>query len=353
MKEIGSFFEFPDFDCDDYENSIYANITKYGNYSFFRDGRHAIKVFLLKEDPNKIYYLPSYLCHSILQPFKELNLKIKFYNHEEPLTPLIDYDITDSVIFLLDYFGTECISKKNIEELLDNRNVVILDITHSMFNQNRFSINDDNFFMISSLRKTFPIPDGGILYHNNANVEIKAKYPDKYEKMLEAMIMKASYLRCGAMSGKNSKEFFLSIYKRYEKYKDLSFIIPQEIPDISTFILKNLDFNDIAKKRNLNLRFLYKNLKSLSLFKIKDIKSPFTFPISFLNFETKESFRKSLINNHIFPPVHWDLPKEVRNDFIYEKELSKRILSLPIDQRYGKNDMLRMSELMIQNIYGN
>lgn len=347
MKEIGSFFEFPDFDCVDYENSIYTNITKYDNYSFFRDGRQAIKVVLLKENPNKICYLPSYLCHSILQPFKELNLKVKFYNHEKPLTPLIDYNISDSIIFLLDYFGTECISKKDIEELLDNRNVVILDITHSMFNKNRFSINSENFFMISSLRKTFPIPDGGILYHNNENVDINVKYPDKYEKMLEAMIKKDSYLKCGANSGKNSKEFFLSIYKRYEKYKDQPFIIPQEIPDISTFILKSLDFDDIAKKRILNLRFLYKNLKSLSLFKIKDIKSPFTFPISFHNFETKESFRKSLINNHIFPPVHWDLPKEVKNDFIYEKVLSKRILSLPIDQRYAKKDMSRMVELLV------
>jgi len=163
------------------------------------------------------------------------------------------------------------------------------------------------------------------------------------------MIMKASCFKYGAENEKKTKESFLSIYKSYEEAKDHTTITPQKIPLISTFILKNLDFEYIMKKRISNLNILYKNLKSLSLFKMKDIKSPFTFPISFHDHETRESFRKLMTNNHVFPPVHWDLPNEVKNEFIYEKQLSDRILSLPIDQRYETNDMVMITELASKN----
>ena len=88
--EVGGFFEFPEFDCDVYSNYAYHYLTNvYREHSFFRDGRQAIKSVLLNIEGlnNKICYLPAYLCYSILQPFKELNSNVVFYNHQHPLKP--------------------------------------------------------------------------------------------------------------------------------------------------------------------------------------------------------------------------------------------------------------------------
>ena len=80
--EIGGFFEFPKLDSIDNGDSTYHHlINLYENYSFFRDGRQAIKAVLQNIDDikNRPCYLPSYLCDSIIQPFTELGLNVNFF----------------------------------------------------------------------------------------------------------------------------------------------------------------------------------------------------------------------------------------------------------------------------------
>src|SRR5665647_1066990 len=117
--EIGGFFEFPKFDnIDNDDSTFHYLINLYENYSFFRDGRQAIKAVLQNTDEikDRPCYLPAYLCDSIIKPFAEMSLNINFFGHEDPLKPILNMDIDNSVIFFIDYFGTECVSNKEIHE---------------------------------------------------------------------------------------------------------------------------------------------------------------------------------------------------------------------------------------------
>lgn len=352
--ELGSFFEFPEFNCINLEESVYYEIiTSYNNYTFFRDGRQGIKYILsdIKERRYKDYYVPAYLCNSILKPFKELNLNIKFYGHKHPICPVFNgSEIENSVIFVLDYFGTEFISNEEINEFLYNGNIVIVDITHSMLNKNRFLINHDNYYMISSLRKIFPIPDGGIVYHNNTKFEFYNSFPHNYENMLEAMILKSFYLKDKSIVStelNGLKNYFLSLYQKYEEKKDNDSIDSQNIPNISIYILKNISFSNIIKKRFDNLNFMYKNIDDeYFLYDYTEIKSPFTMPLIFKSEKERNKIRNFLIKNYIYPPIHWNIKDIVPKNFIYEHDLSKRILSLPIDQRYNPKDLDRVISLL-------
>jgi hypothetical protein len=344
--EIGSFFEFPRYEEVEESNSVlYAIKTGYGsdyNAIFVGDGRQAIKAVLLnlvdKLNKRKIY-LPSYLCNSILQPFKELSLKFDFYGHFPHLTPNIDYSIKNSLIYIIDYFGIEALSNKEIEELSDS-NLIILDITHSIFNKKRFKIKNENVIMIASLRKVFPIPDGGVIYCKNS-INIKKLQYDGYVKMLEAMFLKKYYININ--NDESLKEYFLKLYRSYEKLKDNNNIKVYEIPQISVEILRNLNIKNILLKRKENLDYIYKNLVDndifATLFKREEIKSPFFMPLLFKNEKLREIYRKKLINSNIYPPIHWELPTDIPLTFKYEHDLSKRILSIPIDQRYGLKEM--------------
>lgn len=349
--ELGSFYEFPEFNCTKLEKSAYYNIiTSYNNYHFFREGRQALKFILsnIKGNKNKDFYLPAYLCYSILKPFEELNLNIKFYGHKHPLKPILNLSkVKNSVIFILDYFGTEMVSNEEINEFLDNKNIVIVDITHSMISENRFLINNSNYYMISSLRKIFPIPDGGIIYQNSLKSEYSLSFPINYENMLEAMILKSVYLNKESFTTikeqNESKNYFLSLYKEYEEKKDDSLIDFQHIPHISIYILKNIAIGDIIKKRTENLKFLYENInEEYFLYDFSEIKSPFTMPLIFTSEAERNKIREYLIKNHVYTPVHWNIQNTVPQNFLYEHNLSRRILSLPIDQRYSSKDLSKL-----------
>jgi hypothetical protein len=365
--EIGGFFEFPKFDHIDNGASTYHYLTSlYENYSFFRDGRQAIKAVLQNsgEIKDRLCYLPSYLCDSIIQPFTEMNLNVNLFGHEDPLKPILDMDISNSVILIIDYFGTESVSNKEIRELLDKDNIVIMDVTQSILDNNRFSVTHDCYYLVASLRKIFPIPDGGIVYHTNEKFAASDIFPIDYESKLEAMVLRYFYLNGIAVDNvpvhddqkldsvfeawytkkpegfkkrlEAVKRHYLALHYEYELKKFQNQIIPQNIPAISLYILHNVSYPNIINKRAENLKFVYKNIihKDLFVFNFEDIKSPFLLPLKFKSEEERDFVKNSLIKDDIYPPIVWDIEEYVPSEYIYEREFSKRMLTIPIDQRY-------------------
>jgi hypothetical protein len=380
--EIGGFFEFPKFDSiDNHHSSTYHYlINLYENYSFFRDGRQAIKAVLQNTDEikNRPCYLPSYLPDSVIQPFKEMSLNISFFGHEDPLKPILNTDIDNSLIFFIDYFGTESVSNQEIRELLDRDNIVIMDLSHSIFDKNRFSIKHNDYYLIASLRKIFPIPDGGIVYHNNEKFFSSDIFPKGYESELEAMALKyldlnginvgnvptqddkkldsvfeASYAKKPVGFNKYLeaiKKHYLALHHEYELKKQQKQVIPQNIPAISLYILHNISHSNIINTRAKNLKFMYENIiyKNLFVFNFEDIKSPYLLPLRFTSENERDFVKNSLIRDDIYPPILWDIEEFVPYEYIYEHELSKRMLTLPIDQRYKPEELSKAANIINQ-----
>ncbi len=69
-------------------------------------------------------------------------------------------------------------------------------------------------------------------------------------------------------------------------------------------------------------------------------------PLVFESEERREYIKNKLIKNKIYPPVHWELPDAIPKEYQYEHDLSKRILSISIDQGYENADMKRMVEVL-------
>lgn len=348
--EIGGFLEFPELKDTERKESAYYYLTNlYEDYNFFADGRQAIKSVLLNTEDirNKTCYLPAYLCDSILQSFRELELDVKFYPHRELLKPVLDGNIKDSLVYLIDYFGTESVSEKEIEELLDGNNLVILDVTHSILDKNRFSLTHENLYLIASLRKMFPIPDGGIVYHSDPDFKSSDIPPKKYKTKLEAMILRKQYLN-GSDKLKWVKEHFLNLNQKYESYKYDSPVEPQSMPLTSCYILKNISVTDIRDRRWQNLTFMHEKILNtdLLLFNLDNIKSPFILNLKFKNENERDFMRKTFIENDVYPPVLWDIKGYIPEEFSYEGSLSKRILMVPIDQRYGPAEMSKVIEIL-------
>jgi hypothetical protein len=87
---------------DDYE----VNFTFGGYYSLLAIIDSIKPAF----DNNSVVLLPSYLCQSILKPFKSREIKYRFYKIDENLFVDIDYlisiiDNNAKAILFIDYFG--------------------------------------------------------------------------------------------------------------------------------------------------------------------------------------------------------------------------------------------------------
>ena len=77
-------------------------------------------------------------------------------------------------------------------------------------------------------------------------------------------------------------------------------------------------------------------LKKINILKCKRIKGPYCYP---LMLENAREIREKLISNKIFIPILWPncLSVEEKNKSSYN--FASKILPLPCDQRYTRQDM--------------
>ena len=115
---------------------------------------------------------------------------------------------------------------------------------------------------------------------------------------------------------------------------------PCRMSDLSEAILQIVDWSTIKKRRRRNYEFLSSELGDLAIFPdlSRDVV-PLGFPVRLPN---RDRVRRSLFNDRIYPPVHWDVAGLVPSEFAASHRLASQIMTLPCDQRYDQDDMLRM-----------
>jgi len=277
FRAIGGSFGISEIDCEPYSKSNLK--THLGNCMFFKSGSTAIEHISnsIKNMETKVF-LPEYNCIEIVGAFR--GRKTKFYqNDNQTLRPITD-SIHDGIVFIIDYFGVEQLTIKELDKIRNNNNIIILDVTHSILNKNRLETN--NYIQIGSLHKTFQVPPSGIIRNYNYNLYNNDKYDTIYN------------------------------YINIEK---------------------------IIQKRWTNLKELYELFKDteLLMYKLNEIQSPFTCPIVFKDQTERDHMKQRLIKQMIYPPIHWEC----------NHPISKKILSIPIDQRYNTTDMRRIYEVLL------
>ena len=123
---------------------------------------------------------------------------------------------------------------------------------------------------------------------------------------------------------------------------------PCRMSDLSAAILRIVDWATIKKSRRRNYEYLLSELGKLAIFPNlpRDVV-PLGFPIRVRN---RDRVRRSLFNERIYPAVHWEIVDLVPAEFISSHRLAREIMTLPSDQRYGRDDMKRMVAKLKQYI---
>ena len=279
--------------------------------------------------------------------FDESNIDIEYYGMGEKLdNPRgLPKKLNNCVFLFTHYFGKSNVPiLKYIEQCADESVVIIEDCVQSCLSKNTGTKGD---YLIHSLRKFLPVPDGAIL-ESNTELDLSISKPNE-EFISNKLISKL----LKGFNIENDKEY-LFYYKKGEEILD-SKIIPREMSSFSKYIFSNINLNHIHKKRiknwlALNEFFNKSSLNTKLLVSVyqndKNINIPLTYPVKIQN-NQRAKILKHLREKKVFCPIHWKLPKTNNKILLEDYKLSKEIFSIPIDQRLSTDDINSLINILI------
>jgi hypothetical protein len=316
MMEIGGYFGLELSNGKEYHQGAIALNT----------GRNALEVILSERKFQKVF-IPFYNCDAVIEPFIKTSTPYEFYQIDKNLKPSISRTFQkDEALMLVNYFGIQKDIAKQWMYKCDN---IIVDNTQAFFDKP--CPWADCFY---SCRKFFGVPDGAYLYPYKP---ISKRHYD-----LDVSVMRISSLlrriEYGAESG------FLD-----HKYNEVG-LNNQPIKQMSKFtsaLLKNIDYDKCRVSRVLNFEMLHdalRGINELECIHSIDMEAPMVYPLLIKS----ESLRSKLISHKVFVATYWpEIVKDVDDD-TWEFYLAKYLLPLPIDQRYGREEMKYIVDVIIK-----
>ncbi|MBN1269157.1 MAG: DegT/DnrJ/EryC1/StrS aminotransferase family protein [Kiritimatiellae bacterium] len=320
-------------------------------------GRTALRLTLqaVPDADRRTALLPSYLCPSILQAFREEKWSIAFYRIRDDLTldvgHLVDMlrRMKADVVLFINYFGFSPSSAER-EALFSVRGEawLIEDCVQSGLGDGEsMGIGSLGDFAFTSYRKYLPVPDGGLLTcPEGIKPEPLAPWP--LREVQDRVVGKLLRHEVRQRGGSDVLEAaYLDLFARAERRID-SATPMSGMSVLSEGVAARTDWATVRARRRANYSALLQAFETDQRLAavgqplipaLPDGITPLAFPIRVAK-GRRDIFRQRLIERGVFCPVHWRLPPDVDStSFSGSVKLSAEILSLPVDQRYEPSDM--------------
>ena len=335
-------------------SEFWDSSPRFHNKVYLLSGRTALEYIItdiLKSHTIQSVLLPSYCCHTMIEPFCRHNIAIRFYDVYFDDSNGLSVDIPEirenEIFYYMTYFGFTDICGFEMSALRDAYQVIIEDRTHSWLSEGSSCGFDYSYV---SYRKWTGF--SGIALAEKAQgafLDYPENINEKYYEMREkAAHMKKRFIETGG----GDKNGFLTLFGEAEALLESDYVGYKSTREAMADLLV-FDSALAAKKRRCNAEILTNGLKEISEIElmyseIKEGEVPLFVPV--LVKEKRTELRKYLIENSVYCPIHWPLTEyhigiSERAGQLYQQELS-----LVCDQRYGIDDMNRMVEL-IKNFY--
>lgn len=276
----------------------------------------------------KAIWIPIYQCDSVRNTFIRKGVEIKYYKIDKDFNPINLNPTGDDAVMIVNYFGIMSFSR--LQELAVNYDHPIIDNCQGFFTK-----PIDKALNIYSCRKFVGVPDGAYVIGKQAHISIN-DYPQGYSSDTSRFLLTRIEYGC---EGKGYEDRSINEYR----------IDNEDVMRMSSLthaILDGTDYDLIKNKRRQNFALAHSLLGDIN--KINPLKYydnetiPMVYPLVVEN--------DNLIN-HLFKAKHfqghwWSYICDEQPENSFEHWLSRYVIPITIDQRYGEKEIRYLAEII-------
>lgn len=311
---------------------------------WFALGRDALTAALETQRCTRLW-VPDFFCWPVVDAWRRAGIEIYSYEDDPrwtaPTFATIGAAAGDAVL-AVNFFGWRDRGAWQQWQSEHSGTVVIEDHSHDPVS--RWALSSTADYAFASVRKTFPAPDGAILWS-----PVGAALPSTPERRevegstakLAAMFWKERYLQ-GTPPFATSKDVMRDLQLHGEEMLTRSSGLA--ISAASAALLARGYPVAWRLRREANVRQFNAAVARAEPFRPvvttwPEGHCPFGGIVAFETRQLRDRTRARLIARGVYPAVHWDAAP---SSSARARDLAERILTLTVDQRYGESDVARL-----------
>jgi hypothetical protein len=271
--------------------------------------------------------VPFFVCDAVLQPLAAVGVEYEFYAIGEHLTPeLTRRPGEKDVLLAVNYFGLFSTAMQDLTRVHGAQ--VVVDDTQAFFRK-----GDAESWSFNSARKFFGVPDGGYLYGPNDADHV---YPPSVTGDCAHLV---SRMVC-------DDDVALEQYREHEARigSDIRAMSP-----VSERLLASVNFDAVRGARRDNFAALHRRLGSRNQLAANLGDLSHDVPMCYPFLPDVRVDREALWREGLFVPQFWpEIAKRSSPGFARERQLAERLLPLPVDHRYGTDDMALLCDRLLE-----
>ena len=272
-------------------------------------GRNALRHIVRKLGIRSIH-IPHYICPVVADALRAEGCEIDRYSLDADMLPDRTFHVDDFVLYV-NYFG---VCGRKVDMLAQLYPNLIVDCAQAYFARPK------GRSCFSSPRKFFGVPDGGVAYGVEGG-EYAADVSDGRKGHLVERL------------ANGPTPLGYELFRKAEASLDNAEVLLMS--DFTKSCLSRLDMRSAAERRRENFDFLLRHLPTTFPLAPSSDDIPMVYP-----YMTDDAgLRRRLIEAKIFIATYWP-------DVANSGAMPDRLVPLPIDQRYGDVEMLKICEVM-------
>jgi hypothetical protein len=337
VRSVGGFFGLAVEDTTPVSNSVWAAWTGGAASVFsFGSGRAAIVAAIAAVHPTRIW-LPAYLCREATEAVEAAAVRLKARVLSYPLTAALDPDMDllesevkkGDLVLVVAYFGWPP-SQSFIEWTKTRPDVVwVEDRAQALWTADPCWTP----WVVYSPRKLLGVPNGGILIAPGSHpaIEGAAGSPDLTIALPELMRFEDT--------DEVQNGLWYSAYQERERKFAQS---DGGMSRLTASLLCRIAITPLVRARQANYDYLSERLSPLLAWSHSPERvAPFGVVIAV---EDPATLARELAKARLFCPRHWHDIGANPDDFPYEHDLSRQLLTVPCDHRYSPGDLAGLAD---------
>lgn len=269
----------------------------------------------------KRIWIPVYQCDSIRDVFRSKGVEMCFYHQDRNFTPTDIEALDTDAVLLVNYYGI--MSSSRMAELAKTYKHAIIDCAQAFF------CNPiDGVLMVYSCRKFMGVPDGSYVVGKNAH-QFVGNYSQSYSSDTAGFLLKRIEYGC---EGKGYESRSLNEHR----------IDSEDCMQMSKLTRALLDAEDYEFNRQMrqdNFIYAHKLFREINRIEATRYMDSDTVPMVYPLVVEDDTLLQRLINAKHFQGHWWSYICNEQPADSFEYWLSRYMIPITIDQRYGKKEL--------------